>query len=109
MSYSYISSLTKLVEKLNTDCGYCGRYTLVQRTYNSHQNWAIMKKEGALDRNVSGWGTPLQLKFWVLGHLEGYSAHARRADNQAVPPFLARAFDDRPQQFTPGDDKTRTP
>ena len=78
----YIPQLNTLVSKLNTSCGYSGRYTLIRRIPGippDHGRWAIMKKEGQLDRNVSGWATPLQLRFWVQGHLEGYSAHERRS------------------------------
>ena len=77
----YIPQLNTLVSKLNTACGYSGRYTLVRRIAGvppDHGGWAIMKKEGQLDRNVSGWATPLQLRFWVQGHLEGFDACLRR-------------------------------
>ena len=97
--------LAKLVSDLNTQAGYAGRYTLVQRQRSSivHTgNWAIMKKEGQLDRNVSGWATPLQLIYWVNGHLEGFSAHSRRLEQKA-PPALATSFNPPTK-----DGKTRT-
>lgn len=83
-------TLTDLVTDLNTACGYSGRYTLIRRSAPPHSGWAIMKKEGALDRNVSGWGTPLQLRFWVLGHLEGYDACLRRSDKADKAPTALR-------------------
>ena len=95
MAYNQIPPLAKLVSKLDTTCGYSGRYTLIQRVTTSYQSWAIMKKEGQLDRNVSGWATPLQLRFWVLGHLEGYSAHERRSPTGRLTekqPELSRTF-----------------
>lgn len=102
------SLLAKLVNDLNTTCGYSGRYTLMQRTrhvnssVDSYQSWAIMKKEGALDRNVSGWGTPLQLRFWVLGHLEGYDACLRRSDKPGLSfSFTHPPKDEAGERFDP--------
>jgi len=65
----------KLVNDVNALCGYSNRYSI----HETPQKMALFCKQGDLDRNDSGWMTPIQMVSFLQGFLVGADSISRRS------------------------------
>lgn len=80
--------LGDLVSRYNELLGYRNRYRIVasiERSAHQSRRLALLKREGALDRNITGWLRPAEMMAYLCGGIDAIESIQRRAARGEIP------------------------